>query len=51
MGVKGEKALLKRLLAEIKPGDVVYDIGANIGTHSGRWRWLKGTPQKHQGDE
>jgi FkbM family methyltransferase len=32
--LSGERALLKQLLAETRQGDVVYDVGANIGTHT-----------------
>jgi FkbM family methyltransferase len=30
----GERAVLQAMLDVIEPGDVVYDVGANIGTHS-----------------
>jgi FkbM family methyltransferase len=30
----GEKAILNAVLRKIRPGDVVHDIGANIGTHT-----------------
>lgn len=30
----GEKEYFGRVLAQIKPGDTVWDIGANIGTHA-----------------
>jgi FkbM family methyltransferase len=30
----GERDLLATLTAELKPGDVVYDIGANMGLHA-----------------
>jgi FkbM family methyltransferase len=33
-GMTGEKAVLARFLNELRPGDVVFDIGANIGTHT-----------------
>jgi FkbM family methyltransferase len=33
-GLTGEKAVLTRLLGELRAGDVVFDIGANIGTHT-----------------
>lgn len=32
--LSGEKALLAMVLARINPGEVVYDIGGNIGTHA-----------------
>ena len=30
----GEKQLLVRVLGELREGDVVFDVGANIGTHA-----------------
>jgi FkbM family methyltransferase len=33
-GMTGEKAVLARFLGELRPGDIVFDIGANIGTHT-----------------
>ncbi|WP_435159757.1 FkbM family methyltransferase [Haladaptatus sp. DFWS20] len=30
----GERAVVESLLADVKESDVVYDIGANIGTHT-----------------
>ncbi|MCH7944857.1 MAG: FkbM family methyltransferase [Armatimonadetes bacterium] len=30
----GEKQLLVRVLGELRQGDVVFDVGANIGTHA-----------------
>jgi FkbM family methyltransferase len=32
--LSGEKAILSRVLRELRAGDTIYDIGANIGTHS-----------------
>ena len=33
-GMTGEKAVLAKFLGELRPGDVVFDVGANIGTHT-----------------
>jgi FkbM family methyltransferase len=33
-GMTGEKAVLASLLDELRPGDVVFDVGANVGTHT-----------------
>lgn len=33
-GMTGEKVVLTRFLGELRPGDVVFDVGANIGTHT-----------------
>ena len=33
-GMTGEKVVLAKLLGELRPGDVVFDVGANIGTHT-----------------
>ncbi|WP_327054156.1 FkbM family methyltransferase [Halomicrococcus gelatinilyticus] len=30
----GERAVVESLLADVRPSDVVYDVGANIGTHA-----------------
>lgn len=30
----GEREVLRRFLADLKPNDVVYDIGANVGTYT-----------------
>lgn len=30
----GERALLQRLIGMLRPGEVVYDVGANVGTHT-----------------
>ncbi len=33
-GFTGEKAVFARVLDSVQPGDTVWDIGANIGTHA-----------------
>lgn len=33
-GLAGEEKIISAIIDEIRPDDVVYDIGANIGTHS-----------------
>ena len=33
-GMTGEKAVLAQFLGELRLGDVVFDVGANIGTHT-----------------
>jgi FkbM family methyltransferase len=30
----GERSVVESLLADVRPSDVVYDVGANIGTHA-----------------
>ena len=33
-GLRGERDLVSILLSNVRPGDVFWDVGANIGTHS-----------------